>query len=114
MGAPVPDSVGLYPARVHGMKHWLEWTVDLQPSQYHVVLKFQDSEGVDIGLSKLTVGPGMLANYCENGEEKFLALVELYEEEKEPDEIVQWLDEQCVSQVFADAWKAHIPMPEEA
>ena len=113
MGAQVPDTVAIYPKRVHGMVHWLEYTVDALPSQYHVILKFEDAEEVDIGLGKLTIGPGMLRNYCDEPQDKWADLVEKVQEGKEPDEIVQWLDAQCVSQMFADAWKTHIPMPPE-
>lgn len=114
MGAAItPDAMPL-PARVHGIKHWLEWTIDLRPSQYHVVMRYQDSEGDPIGLARAAWGPGNLAKYCEDGEALFADVVKWYEDDEDSaDEIIQHLDQAGVSQLFADAWPSHIPMPEE-
>ena len=116
MGAPVPPEVATYPARAHGMKHWVEWTVDAKPSQYHAIWKYKDAASEDIGLSKVTVSPGALISICgrepTDAEDLFRDLVELYEEGKTADELLAWLAGKCASKLLAFYWTSHVPMPE--
>lgn len=120
MGAPVPESVKEYPERVHGMKHWVEYTLDSIPSQYHAVWEYMNGVVPALACVSVTINPGYLSNLADNParltvleehpgyagtpQEKFAQLVDKYEEGKTADELVVILANQGYTQMFLDGW----------
>lgn len=125
MGAPVPPSVQEYPERVHGINHWVEYTPDGPPSQYHAYWKYMNGAVPALATVKMVINPGYLGSLASSPArvafleayleahpdyepgtptEQFAALVEKYEEGKTPDEIVVLIDSQGFSQMFVDGW----------
>jgi hypothetical protein len=105
MGAPVPETVQTYPERVHGVRHWVEYTKEAAPSQYHAIWRYRNGTDADIGQVKVTINPGYLSDLgAEDPQAAFAALVAKYEEGKTADEIVQLIEAQGFSQMFVDGW----------
>ncbi|MHC4501811.1 MAG: hypothetical protein ACYTFI_00780 [Planctomycetota bacterium] len=105
MGAPVPESVQEYPERVHGIKHWIEYTRDAEPSQYHAIWRYMNGAIPALANVHMTINPGYLQNLgAEDPQAVFAALVAKYEEGKTADEIVVLIEAQGFSQMFVDAW----------
>ncbi len=110
MGSAVPN-VGDIPVRCHGHKHWLSYTVDERPCEYHVVVRYQDADGEYVGSVTVTVNPGGIRRVGGlTGEEataKFQQLVGLYEAGKTAEEMVVAIEVNGFSGFFAEAWPAH-------
>lgn len=105
MGAPVPESVREYPERVHGINHWVEYTPDGPPSQYHAYWRYMNGVIPALATVKMVINPGYLdALGSEDPQGEFAALVEKYEQGKTADEIVVLIDSQGYSQMFVDGW----------
>ena len=105
MGAPVPPSVQEYPERVHGINHWVEYTLEGPPSQYHAVWKYMNGAEPELATVRMLINPGYLDRLGSNDPQaEFAALVEKYEQGKTADEIVVLIDNQGYSQMFLDGW----------
>jgi len=114
MGAPVPESVQEYPERVHGHEHWVEYTGDGRPSQYHANWEYMNGVIPALSRVRMTINPGYLKSLgVEDEQAVFAALVAKYEEGKTADEIVVLIDQQGYSQMFLDGWRASSPPPPE-
>lgn len=109
MGATVP-SLGV-PVRCHGYKHWVEWTVDEKVCQYHVVVRYQDDEGVYLGSAAITINDGEIRRVGgltgKEAKVKFDQLVALYEAGKTAEEMVVAIENKGFEKLFADAWAGH-------
>jgi hypothetical protein len=119
MGATIPPDALPAPARCHGHKHWMEWTVDEKPSQYHLVVRYSDAEGEYLGSSRLQLEPALIRQLfelpAEEAEEKFQQVVALYEAGKTPDEIVIAIEAAGFGQIFSLPWKVavlYVDLPE--
>jgi hypothetical protein len=116
MGAPVPESVQDYPERVHGVKHWVEYTHDAQPSQYHAIWRYMNGVIPALSQVRMTINQGYLKSLgAEDEQAVFAALVAKYEQGKTADEIVLMIDSQGFSQMFVDGWEQsdRLPPPPE-
>lgn len=110
MGIAYPASLPAVPARAHGHKHWLEYTLDEQPSQYHVVVRFEDAQAVYIGSASIIFSPGTIRAARklsgEDAEKKFADIVERYEKGKTPDEMLIWMEQNALDEIVHAAWKS--------
>lgn len=105
MGAPVPESVQEYPERVHGRNHWVEYSLDGTPSQYHAIWEYMNGDKPVLAAVRVTINPGYLANLgADDPVATFAALVAKYEQGKTADEIVVLIDAQGYEQMFLDGW----------
>lgn len=96
MGIALPDGTNVTPVRVHGKCAWVEWTVDEQPSQLHIVLAYTcDDE--QFRNAKITLNPG-------NCGEEWPGLIEFANDDKTADEIVVYMNENNLGQILVDAW----------
>ena len=110
MGIQVPPEVIVYPFRVHGHKHWLEYTIGELPSQYHLIVRYDDENGVYCGSAAIIFSPGTIRNALglssEEADQKFAALVSLYEAGKTPDEMVVVIETNAGTVMFEQAWRS--------
>ena len=112
MGAPLPESVQEYPERVHGHEHWVEYTVDGKPSQYHANWEYMNGVIPALSRVRMTINPGYLQRLgAEDPQAIFAALVAKYEQGKTADEIVVLIDNHGFSQMFVDGWASSTRLP---
>ena len=112
MGVNIPIVTPIVPMRVHGHKHWMTYGADEQPSEYHVVIQYEDGE-TNMGNTIVTINPGLLTSL--DIADKWEVLVAAYESGKKPDELVMAMEQyEGLLEVFAKAWRPGLVVVEEA
>lgn len=110
MGIQVPPEVHVHAFRVHGRKHWLDYTIGELPSQYHLIVRYDDENGVYCGSAAIIFSPGTIRNAlglsAEDADNKFADIVERYEEGRTPDEITIWMEPNHIDNMIHTAWKS--------
>jgi hypothetical protein len=110
MGVNITEPVGPVPARAHGHKHWLDYTLDERPSEYHLVVRYNDVDGAYCGSAAITFNPGnirsTLDKSAEDADADFAGIVALYEAGKTPDEMAVIIQSEGGQAFFDLAWES--------
>jgi len=109
MGTQITEPVGPVPFRAHGHKHWLDYTIDERPSEYHIIVRYDDEDGAYCGSVGITFSPGSIRSVlglsANEADANFAGLVTLYEAGKTPDEMAVIIQNAGGQAFFDAAWE---------